>query len=357
MTERPELRVLGWRAERDDDVASTDLVARVGAEHRGYYDVYGLVAGEPMTLTSNAAVTSTFRRGVESPTEYPAVGDWVVVRPGAGHRGSDAIDRVLPRASEFVRRAPGREPKPQVVGANIDVVLIVTAADGDLSPRRLERYLAVVHGGGADPVIVVSKADIAVELDADLALVADVAGSTPVHVTSLVDRRGVSELAAHVGAGRTVAFVGSSGVGKSSLTNALIGESVQDVQAVREDGKGRHTTIRRELLPLDGGGFLLDTPGMREVQLWEPEGLPIVFDEIAEAAMGCRFSDCEHKNEPACAVRDAVASGAIDPERLASMHQLSDEVEELTDALEERRQRRGEGRRPDLLVDLDKNQD
>ena len=357
MTERPSLVALGLRSEREADVEPGDQVARIGTEHRGYYDVYGLDPDDPFTLTSNAAVTSTFRRGVESPTEYPAVGDWVVVRPGQGHRKSDAIDRVLPRSSEFVRRAPGREPKPQVVGANIDVVLIVTAADGDLSPRRLERYLAVVHGGGAEPVIVVSKADVAEDLPAALAAIGEVAGETPTYVTSLVDGRGVRELAAEVGTGRTVAFVGSSGVGKSSLTNELLGDAVQEVQETRDDGKGRHTTIRRQLLPIGNGGFLLDTPGMREVQLWEPSGLPIVFDEIDDAAAECRFGDCEHRDEPGCAVRDAVEEGLIDPERLASMHQLTAEVEELAEALEDRRRRRGEGRRPELRVDLDPNQD
>jgi ribosome biogenesis GTPase / thiamine phosphate phosphatase len=349
------LEPLGWRPEREHDVNPDDTVARIGVEHRGYYDLYGLNPDDPMDLSTNAAVTSTFRRAVTEPTEFPAVGDWVVVRPGKGHRGSDAIDRVLPRGSEFVRRAPGREPKPQVVGANIDVVLIVTSADADLSPRRLERYLAVVHGGGATPVIVVSKADAAADLEAARAVVHQVSGTTKVIATSIIDDRGVAEVHRIVGGGRTVALVGSSGVGKSSLTNALIGDDVQDVQATRSDGKGRHTTIRRHLLPIASGGFLLDTPGIREVQLWEFDGLPIVFDEIYDVAADCRFSDCLHRDEPGCAVRGAVADGRIDPERLTSLHQLEAEIAELDDALEDRRRRQGEGRRPELALTLDQD--
>jgi len=351
------LEPLGWRPAREADVGADDQVARIGVEHRGYYDVYGLSRDDPLALSTNAAVTATFRSGVQAPTDYPAVGDWVVVRPGKGHRGSDAIDRVLPRSSEFVRHAAGREPKPQVVGANIDVVLVVTSADADLSPRRLERYMAVVYGGGATPVVVLSKADTAEDLEAAQTVVREVAGDTRIVVTSIVDDRGIAELQRIVAGGRTVALVGSSGVGKSSLINALLDEPVQDVQETRSDGRGRHTTIRRYLVPLDSGGFLIDTPGIREVQLWDDGGLPIVFGEIYDEAVGCKFADCSHRGEPGCAVKAGVMSGRIEAVRLRSLHQLEDEVAELNDALEDRRRRRGEGRRPELAVELTEARD
>lgn len=341
---------LGWRRfarGAAPQPAESLALARVATEHRGYFDLFGL-GPEPFDVADNAVVSSAFRRRTETALDYPSVGDWVMVDPGAGPEGADLIEGVIDRVSMFVRRAPGRDPRPQVVGANIDHVLIVTGLDGDLSERRLERYLAVVYGSHSAPTIVLSKADRLVDegqLDDALAAVARVAPDVPVVVTSAVSGRGVDEIEALAEGHATLALVGSSGVGKSSLVNALVGEELQLVQETRQDGRGRHTTVRRDLIPLAGGGLLLDTPGMREVQLWDDSGLDLTFPEISDAAVDCRFGDCAHGSEPGCAVEAAVSAGAISEARLASYRQLVAEVEQLHDELEDRRRSRGEGRR------------
>ena len=349
-SESPRLSILGWDESHREQLEAPGpgrVLARVATEHRGYYDLFGLEP-DPLVVADNAVVSPAFRRGATGPLDFPSVGDWVTVSPAAGAEGADVIETVLSRRSLFVRRAPGREPRPQAVGANIDHVLIVTGLDGDLSERRLERYLAVAYGGHAQPSIVLSKADRAGHSDdiADALVAIDrVAPGVRVIVTSSVSRRGVDELAELAADNSTVALVGSSGVGKSSLVNALVGEQLQLVQETRQDGRGRHTTVRRDLIPMASGGLLLDTPGMREVQLWDDSGLDQAFPEIAEAAADCRFGDCAHSGEPGCAVAAAVDTGLISAARLASYRQLEAEVEALHDELEERRRNRGEGRR------------
>ncbi|MCP4958202.1 MAG: ribosome small subunit-dependent GTPase A [Actinomycetia bacterium] len=344
---RRNLHELGWVESRRHEVGDGDRVARIATEHRGYYDLFGLFE-EPFVVSDNAVVSPALRRDADDLLEFPSVGDWVVVNPAAGPEGADVIESVLERRSIFVRRAPGRDPRPQAVGANIDRVLIVAGLDGDLSERRLERYLAVVYGGGCDPIIVLSKADRVANRDAlddALAAVRRVAPDVPVIVSSATSGIGIDEVAALADENRTVAFVGSSGVGKSSLVNVLLGTELQLVRETRQDGRGRHTTVRRDLIPLDSGGLLLDTPGMREVQLWDNKGLDLAFPEVAEAAESCRFRDCAHNGEPDCAVAEAVAKGLIAHARLASYRQLEGEVDGLNDELEERRRAKGEGRR------------
>ena len=320
------------------------VIGRVAVEHRGFYDVLGLT-DDPLELTEGAAVTTVARRRAESPLDFPAVGDWVVIDPGGGANGSNAIHHVVERSSLFVRRAPGREPKPQVVGANIDVVFIVSSLDGDLNPRRLERYLAVVWGGGARPVVVLSKSDRVDSTSGAEELVRSTAGDVDVVIASATTGEGIDEVHAHVPTGVTAALVGSSGVGKSSIINRLLGDEVQHVAATQRDGRGRHTTIRRHLLPLPTGGMMVDTPGMREVQLWDGAGLPNVFPEIWDAAENCRFADCSHRDEPDCEVREGLRTGSIDVDRMEGLRRLTDELEDLEAEVERRRRGRRDPRR------------
>jgi ribosome biogenesis GTPase len=253
------------------------------------------------------------------------VGDWVALSAAEGDT-TVTIDAVIPRASAFVRRAAGRATQAQVVAANVDVVFLVTSVGRDLNPRRLERYLALARESGAEPVIVVSKSDLADDLVAALQEVESVARGAPLHSVSSLTGAGIDELRRYLGAGRTVALLGSSGVGKSTLVNALLGHERQHTAAVRDDGKGRHTTTHRELLPVPGGAWLLDTPGMRELQLWTgEEGLAGTFEDVAALAVRCRFADCHHDTEPGCAVRIAVTEGTLAAARLDSWRKLEAE--------------------------------
>ena len=250
----------------------------------------------------------------------PAVGDWIALDA----RDPPTIRHALLRAGAFTRAAAGRESRAQVVAANVDLLLIVCGLDGDLNLRRLERYLVLAADSRARPVVVLSKADLATDLDARIGDVRAIAGGAPILAASAATGAGIDAIRALVAPGVTAALVGSSGVGKSSLVNALLRDDALPVGALRsKDGRGRHTTTARHLLPLPGGGVLLDTPGMRELALWDAEeGIAAVFADVDALAAHCRFRDCAHATEPGCAVRDAVA-----PERLASWRKLRREAE------------------------------
>jgi ribosome biogenesis GTPase / thiamine phosphate phosphatase len=301
-------------------MAAEGLVpGRVALEHRSRYVVYTAAGERPAVLRGR------LRHAAASGGELPVVGDWVALTAAEGDAPA-TIDAVLPRASAFVRRAAGRATQAQVVAANVDVVLLVTAVGRDLNPRRLERYLALARESGAEPVIVVSKSDLTGDLAAALSEIGAVALDAPVLGVSSVTGAGIDELRRYLRAGRTAALLGSSGVGKSTLVNALLGHERQHTAAVGDDGKGRHTTTHRELLPAPGGAWLLDTPGMRELQLWTgEEGLTGAFEDVATLAARCRFADCHHHTEPGCAVRAAVDEGALPADRLESWHKLEAE--------------------------------
>ena len=322
-----ELAALGWSRSRAEEfsphAAAGRVPARVAAQHRGGYVVYSESGERP------AEVAGQLRHAALGPADLPAVGDWVALRD-APDAASATIHAVLPRRTVFSRKAAGQEALEQVVAANVDVVFLVGAFGPDLNVRRLERYLAAGWDSGADPVIVLNKSDLADDLEGATAEVEAVAFGVPVQVVSAADGTGLDGLARHLEGNRTAALLGSSGVGKSSLVNRLLGSGRQDVADLRGDGKGRHTTTHRELILLPGGGLVLDTPGMRELGLWDADGgVDRTFADVADLAARCRFADCAHEGEPGCAVLAAVEDGRLAAERLESYRKLLRELRHL----------------------------
>jgi ribosome biogenesis GTPase len=297
--------------------------ARVIAEHRTGYQVQ-TDRGECF-----ARISGRLRHESASQADLPAVGDWVVAQATADEAEA-VIHRVLPRKSKFSRKVAGERTDEQVVAANVDTVWIVGSLDGDFSLRRIERYLTLAWESGASPVIVLTKSDLCDDVAGYVSQVEANAVGTSVHVTSSMTRDGLSELPAYFSDHATVALLGSSGVGKSALINALAGSELQQTGGLRHDGTGRHTTTHRQLLRLPCGGLIIDTPGMRELQLWDgQESLTDVFSEIDELARNCRFSDCRHAGEPGCAVALAIAQGELPESRLQSYQKLERELAHL----------------------------
>ena len=257
-------------------------------------------------------------------TERPVVGDWVAVVDGADRA---SIQRVLERRTTLLRRAAGTASEPQVVAVNVDVFFVVTAVNRDFNERRLERYVTAVWNSGAEPVIVLNKVDLEADLEPLLEAIDRAAIGVPVVRASAASGEGLDELRGYITEGKTVGFIGSSGVGKSSLTNRLLGREVQAVSGLRHDDRGRHTTSARQLIELAGGGVLIDTPGLRELGLLDDlGGIETSFADVAVFAERCRFRDCAHENEPDCGVLAAVASGELPAERLASYRKLLKEI-------------------------------
>jgi len=269
--------------------------------------------------------------------ELPAVGDWVAVRKRP-EEDRGVIMAVLPRRSAFTRRAAGEPTGEQVVAANVDVVFVVMGLDRDYNVRRLERYLVMARESGASPVILLTKPDLCSDLAAHLREVTSFAGDIVVHVVNPKRGEGLEQLQGDLGPGTTAALLGSSGVGKSTLINRLVGAEVLRTREVRaSDSRGRHTTTHRELVVLPGGGLVIDTPGMRELQLWDAgDSVRETFDEIEALAPECHFTDCRHRDEPRCAVKAAVAEGKVDAGRLESYLKVQEELATLARQQEER---------------------
>jgi ribosome biogenesis GTPase len=315
------LDALGWcerhRAEFIVHAAKGLAPGRVVAEHRSHYQV----ATDSAELS--AGTTGRIRNIVAQRSDLPGVGDFVGVRLAAGD-GPATIEAVLPRTTALIRKASS-ERQPQLLAANVDAVFIVTAPDGDLNLPRIERYLALVRESGAAPVIVLNKADLTDDVVGTTNEIAAIAPGVPVHAISARDREGIEVLEPYFAGHQTVGLVGSSGVGKSTLTNELLGRAAQATQEVRaHDSRGRHTTTHRQLFLRPQGGAIIDTPGMRGLELWNAgENVGNDFDDIEGLATGCKFRNCRHDSEPGCAVRAAVGRGDLEAKRLASYVKFS----------------------------------
>ena len=310
------LERFGWNSHFENEFARVSApgktAARVACLDRGLFVVWS------ETEELEATVSGQLRHGSQ---DWPAVGDWVVLEEGS------RISAVLPRKTALSRKQPGTVTEQQVIAANIDVVFIVSGLDGDFNPRRIERYLLLAQDSRAKPVVVLNKADVCSQASEALAATEALASGAPVIMISAKEGWGVSNLEEHLAAGQTAALVGSSGAGKSTLVNRLLGEERQRVQEVRAgDSRGRHTTVRRELFLTTKGWLLIDTPGLRELQLWaNPATIEVAFDDIVALAKNCRFRNCRHQGEPGC----AVAGAGIDEARLASYSKMQRELAHL----------------------------
>ena len=319
----PALEELGWDADwasafeqlNDDNL----IPARVAAQHRGAYLVWS-ADGE---LRARAAGRLFYEHEVGAPV--PAVGDWVAI---VGSDGAATVTAILPRRSAFVRKRAGFSSDEHVLAANVETAFLLAGLDDDFSVRRLERYITTAWDSGAEPVVVLTKADLCADVEEAVLEVENVAIGVPVRPLSNVTGEGVAALEPHLGPGCTVVMLGSSGVGKSTLLNRLAGEELMRTAPLAADGTGRHTTTHRELVRLPGGALVIDTPGLRELQFWEGD-VGAAFADIEALAAGCRFRDCAHAREPGCAVLAAVDEGRLELGRLRSWRKFQRELESI----------------------------
>jgi ribosome biogenesis GTPase len=295
------------------------FLGRIIAQNKGRY----LVATEQSTI--GASISGKWAHLAQQASDYPAVGDFVLLDRMSNEGGDGILHQILPRRSAFIRKAAGTSHQQQIVAANIDTVFLCMSLNNDFNLRRLERYVSVAWDSGAMPVVVLTKADLCTDLEEKKQLVAQIAPGVDIVITKGLETDGADDLLAYVKPGKTVAFIGSSGVGKSTLINDLLGGQTIETRQVRKDDKGRHTTTHRELFLMPSGGAVIDTPGMRELGV-ESIDSDKTFSDIAILAEGCRFSDCEHENEPGCAVTQAIEGGVLDAHRLANYKKLKKEA-------------------------------
>ncbi|MEX2117699.1 MAG: ribosome small subunit-dependent GTPase A [Bacteroidota bacterium] len=318
------LESLGWNpvfAEAFKAYEGRDLIpGRIALQHRTYYSILseiGELRGE---------VTGKMEYLASGPQDLPAVGDWVVLHPRPEESTATIVD-LLPRRTKFSRKVAGRKTEEQIVAANVDVVFIVSGLDHDFNLRRIERYLVLSRQSGANPVILLNKADLRDDHKEIRKAIALIAGDIPVILASALKDKGLDAIAHHLKPGCTGALLGSSGVGKTTIINHLLGSTRKTAEVRENDSRGRHTTSARELILLPSGGLLIDTPGMRELQLWgEAEGVDETFEDIEELERQCKFRDCSHDVEPGCEIRAALEKGILEPERYESYKKLLREL-------------------------------
>lgn len=323
-----QLTELGWNPYFQghflDKQTSGGVPARVSEESKGLYRVMA-EAGEFL-----AQIAGRVRYLAEERSDFPAVGDWVLIAP---HRsaGRASISEILPRRTLLSRKVAGRAAEEQILATNLDTVFIVTSLNQEFRLRRIERYLTLVWQSGAQPVVILNKADLCPDAGDLCSRVERVAPGASVHAMSAATGQGIESVRQYLGVGRTAAFIGSSGVGKSTIINALLGDTHLPIQSIRgSDDRGRHTTTSRQMIVLPEGGVVVDTPGMRELQLWESDaGISHAFEDIEELAQQCRFRDCQHRGEPGCAIPQAIEDGAFDRERLENYRKMQAELRYL----------------------------
>ncbi len=346
-----DLNELGWDdyfSERFEALSQSDfLPARVlmGKAH-----TYSISAA---TGELSAKVSGRLAHDAEGKQDFPAVGDWVAIKTREAEQKA-VIHAILPRKSAFIRKEAGKKTEAQVIAANIDTIFLVCGLDGDLNPGRIERYLTVAWESGANPVVLLNKTDICVDVANATKAIESLAPGIPVLPVSAIENVGIDGLQTYIRSGETVAFLGSSGVGKSSLVNVLLGTEKQLVRKVREDdSRGRHTTTHGELFLLPKGGILIDTPGLRELQLWnDDKGLSRAFDDIEELSNGCRFKNCQHDTEPDCAVRQGLDDGVITNRRWQSYLKLKKELSYVASRQDERGKLTEKKRKKDLAMHI-----
>ncbi len=340
-----DLLTLGWTDALQDAFAAYAADGLVPARVSvAYGATFRVVTGDGDYL---ADATGKMRHEAQGRRDLPAVGDWVAVKVATATGGRATIQAILPRTSVFSRKAAGTDTTEQILATNVDTAFLMTAFDQDLNLRRLERYLAMTWESGAAPVILINKTDLSDHVEALTADVGGIAPGVPVHAISARHSGGLDVLARYLVPGHTLVVLGSSGVGKSTLINRLVGNERLATQEVRDsDHRGKHTTTHRELIVLPGGALLIDTPGMRELQLWSADaGVAEAFDDISAIAAECYFANCQHDREPRCAVKAAVEQGRVPPDRLAGFHKLRGEQHALNarqDVLAQQQQKKSD---------------